>query len=170
MKRLIYEAIREVVAYLDDERKDYEARKENGEPTRGHIWKSVKILAAYQVESGAIITEEPICTQCGDEIKRESVLDECGYCSKPHCDRCLRCWHCSDGQTKLFVCRRCYVLLSEAEAEPKEECPHCKRLDYLEACQRCKENYCGLCLRFVEWLRGKPNLCPRCHEKAIFKN
>jgi len=64
-----------------------------------------------------------------------------------------------------------YILgKGESGGEQKRECPHCMRLAHLENCQHCKVNYCGLCLRFVEWARGKPNLCPGCHDEAIFKN
>lgn len=45
-----YEALVKVIAYLSDEQKDYEAMKENGESTKRHIAKAVKILAAYEYE------------------------------------------------------------------------------------------------------------------------
>ena len=91
LKQKEYEALEKVVAYLDDERKDYRARTENGEPTRKHIGKAVKILAAYVDEIGGSLSA--ISSPIGDKIKRdakegrpcEGLPDEMAIsCREPH--------------------------------------------------------------------------------------
>lgn len=49
----------------------------------------------------------------------------------------------------------------------KRDCEGCGKFAYLTKCKRCKKKCCAICLRFVEWLRGRPYLCRRCHNKAI---
>lgn len=64
-----FEALEKVVAYLHDEQKEFEARKEHGEPTRGHIGKAVKVLAAYVEEIDGSLSAAS--STLGDQLKRD---------------------------------------------------------------------------------------------------
>lgn len=52
----------------------------------------------------------------------------------------------------------------------KRDCAECGDHRHLRNCERCKKKCCDGCLRFVEWIRGKPYICRECHQKAIDKN
>ena len=52
----------------------------------------------------------------------------------------------------------------------KRDCPGCGSHDHLYPCELCGIKHCDKCLRFVEWIEGRPYLCDRCHTKKTFEN
>lgn len=63
------DALEKIAAYLNDERKEYEALQENGEPTTRHIGKALKIINAYIEEVNCSVGV--IGSALGDLLKRD---------------------------------------------------------------------------------------------------
>lgn len=51
----------------------------------------------------------------------------------------------------------------------KRDCQDCGAHEHLYPCESCGLKHCDKCLRFVEWLQGRPYLCRQCHRKKTFE-
>jgi len=51
----------------------------------------------------------------------------------------------------------------------KRNCTDCDEHTHLTRCERCNKQCCDKCLRFIEWLQGRPYLCRVCVQEALDK-
>lgn len=92
------------------------------------------------------------------------VRDDCGELND------YRAMRDSGEDVSLHIWRHVEPLILYLLELKRRDCPHCGDHCHLRRCEHCKKKYCDGCLRFVEWLRGRPYICPCCHEKAVWKN
>lgn len=76
----------------------------------------------------------------------------------------------SGEDVSLHIWRHVKPIIFYLHELDRRDCAECGEHWHLNACDRCKKKCCDGCLRFVEWMRGKPYICRECHQKAIDRN
>ena len=141
------EALRQVVEYLKEEERDYEGQGRPG----GHIWESVRVLAAWLTEIG----ENLQVLGCQMQISAKRFRNE----GVPR----------EEWPKELTVGNaRGDIRLIWIE-EKKRKCSGCKHIEFLLPCDHCGREFCDYCLRFFTLTdETEPYLCPECCEKPIY--
>ena len=81
----------------------------------------------------------------------------------------FECGKAQAGSNPRFFREAYFEKGKEMNEERKTECPHCKRVDYLEACDRCNGKFCGWCHRYFTLTDGTElYVCPSCCEEMFF--
>ena len=70
----------------------------------------------------------------------------------------------------LHIWNHVPILIGYLGELKKRDCQDCGTHDHLYPCESCGGMHCDKCLRFVEWIEGRPYLCRGCHREKAFES
>ena len=73
----------------------------------------------------------------------------------------------SGEDVSLHIWRQVEPLVLYLREFKQRDCTDCGEHTHLTRCERCHKRCCEQCLRFIEWLTGRPYLCRACVQTAL---